>query len=126
MNTKADKDLDEEPRPPRWAERFLQWYCAAHLQEEILGDLLEEFKYQARINGRRKARWDYVRSVLEFVSPFALRGRPANSPSLLNASMLKNYFITAIRNIARHPGYSLINLMGLTLVSSAACSSFNM
>jgi putative ABC transport system permease protein len=34
--------------------------------------------------------------------------------------MLKNYFITALRNLTRHLGYSLINIVGLT-VAMACC-----
>src|SRR5688500_14127449 len=114
MNKTRDNN-HHEPRPPRWAEKLLQWYCAPDLLEEIQGDLLEEYKYQLRINGRRKARWDYVQNVLEFVSPVTLRRKRSHSSLLLNTSMLKNYFITAMRNIARHPTYSFINLTGLTL-----------
>jgi putative ABC transport system permease protein len=29
------------PRPPRWADRFLAWYCHTDYLEEIQGDLHE-------------------------------------------------------------------------------------
>jgi putative ABC transport system permease protein len=28
--------------PPRWATKFLHWYCKDDLVEEIEGDILEE------------------------------------------------------------------------------------
>lgn len=114
MKRKPDGD-HTEPRPPRWAEKLVRWYCAPHLREEILGDLLEEYQYQLRINGRKKAQWDYVQSVFEFITPFALRRKSSDSPSLFNTGMLRNYITTALRNIARHRTYSFINLTGLTL-----------
>lgn len=115
MKTESGNDRLEPNRPPRWAEKLLQWYCAPHLLEEIQGDLLEVYKYQVSVNGRRKARWDYVQNVLEFVGPYTLRRKSSESPSLFNTGMLKNYFITALRNIMRHPTYSFINVTGLTL-----------
>ena len=113
--------MQKHRQPPRWASRLLTWICAPHLLEEIHGDLLEEYQYQLRKNGPRKAYWDYVFSVIGFIQPFAMRKKTADHHSpLINFVMLKNYFTTALRNIVKHKTYSAINLAGLTL--GLACS----
>ena len=113
--------MEKRQHPPSWATKVLTWICAPHLLEEIYGDLLEEYQYQFHKNGPRKAYWDYVFSVIGFVQPFAIRRKTVDHHSpLINLIMLKNYFKTALRNIARHKIYSAINLAGLTL--GLACS----
>lgn len=32
------------PTPPKWADRFLVWFCSEELLEEIQGDLHEAFQ----------------------------------------------------------------------------------
>src|ERR1700704_4841602 len=86
--------------PPRWATRLLQWYCAPHLLEEVQGDLQEEFDYQVRCIGLRKAKLDYIRNVIGFIrfSSFKRRRAEYQSP-LINHSMLRHYFIIAFRSL---------------------------
>ncbi|MDN5213302.1 permease prefix domain 2-containing transporter [Fulvivirgaceae bacterium BMA12] len=113
--------MEKRQHPPRWATKLLHRICAPHLLEEIYGDLLEEYTYQFHKNGPRKAYWDYVFTVLGFIQPFAVRKKLIDRRSpLINFTMLRNYFITALRNIARYKTYSTINLAGLTL--GLACS----
>ena len=73
----------------------------------LLGDLEEEFRLKSREsdykNARRWYRWQALKSL----------------PSLLNnmiywsLEMIKNYLKIALRNLARHKGYSFINITGL-------------
>jgi ABC-type antimicrobial peptide transport system permease subunit len=103
-----------KPSPPRWAIRLLQWYCAPHLLEEVQGDLQEEFDYQVTHEGIRSARFDYIRNVIGFIRPFAIKRKLSpSSTSFLNMNMLKHYFIVANRNLIRHKVFSLINIIGL-------------
>ncbi len=105
-----------KPNPPRWAARLLQSYCAPHLLEEVQGDLQEEFDYQVKRIGRRRARMDYIRHVFGFLKPFALKRKSSNnSTSFLNMNMLQHYCIVALRNMVRHKSFSAINIIGLTL-----------
>jgi len=39
-----------KPTPPHWATKLLQWHCAAHLVEEVQGDLQEEFAYDVKLD----------------------------------------------------------------------------
>lgn len=108
------KDM-ENNLPPKWAHRLLETLCPSHMLEEVEGDLQEEYQYQLKKYGARKADRDYVISVLEFISPFSRRRKnDQHQTPLFSTIMWKNYFVTAMRNIARNRTYSIINLVGLT------------
>lgn len=109
------KSENSKPTPPRWATRLLQWYCAYHLAEEIQGDLEEEFYFQVNKVGLKKARLDYVRNVLEFIRPFAIKRKKSHSSNSFTMSMIKHYFIVAFRNVVRQKSFSAINIIGLAL-----------
>ncbi|MEI9917523.1 MAG: ABC transporter permease [Bacteroidota bacterium] len=111
----------ENIHPPAWAHRLLEKFCPSYLIEEVEGDLLEEYRYQLKKYGVKKANRDYIINVIAFLSPFSRKRKLLQqSPSLFSTIMWKNYFVTAMRNIARNRTYSIINLLGLTfgLVSS--------
>jgi putative ABC transport system permease protein len=106
---------NQEPIPPRWATRLLQWYCAPHLLEEVQGDLQEEFEFQIKKTGLKRARLDYIQNVLGFLRPFAVKRaklRPSN-PFAMN--MIKHYITIALRNVIRQKSFSAINIIGLAL-----------
>ncbi len=104
-----------KPRPPRWADRLLEWYCAPHLLEEVQGDLREEFDYQVHRVGVRRARLDYLRNVLGFARPFAVKRKISEYSNPTNTDMLQNYFKIAWRNVERNRTYALLNTVGLAL-----------
>ena len=54
------------PRPPRWAERFLHWYCNPELLEEIEGDISELFYQRLEHQNPKKAKLKYIWDVLRF------------------------------------------------------------
>lgn len=104
-----------KPSPPRWAVKLLQWYCAPHKIEEIEGDLREEFDYQVSRIGTARARFDYVRNVFGFFRPFAIQKKQQHSFNPFAMSMIKHYFIVAVRNLVRQKAFSAINITGLAL-----------
>ncbi len=61
--------------PPHLADRLLKLFCAADRLEEVQGDLHEEFAWQVRRVGERRARMRYWRDVLGFLKPFAMTAR---------------------------------------------------
>ncbi|WP_088124914.1 ABC transporter permease [Roseivirga misakiensis] len=103
--------------PPHWANRFLEWYCAADLVDEIQGDLIEAYYYRQDEVGVKRAYWWFVWDVLRFFRPSSFEKRSYNSNQI---AMLKNYLIVSLRNFKRHRGYSFINLSGL-IVGITAC-----
>lgn len=78
----------ETPAPPALADKLLSRICAPHLRESILGDLHEEFHYQARSIGPRKARLHYWREALGFIKPRYIRRKsPPIQPLFYSASI---------------------------------------
>ncbi len=113
--------MGKEQTPPRWATKLLSRICSPNLLEEIEGDLLEEYQYQVDKHGPARANWDYISTVFGFIRLSIFRKKKVHNPSsITNSIMLRNYLITAFRNIIRHPSYAAINLTGLTL--GLACS----
>ncbi|RAK02884.1 putative ABC transport system permease protein [Larkinella arboricola] len=114
------------PQPPRWAQRLLAWIAAAHLREEILGDLDELFHQRAQRQGYPKARWLYWLDVLLLLHPRLWRRPPDQStflhqypsdssqPFFLRPAMLRNYLTIAFRTLSRNKLYTALNIAGLT------------
>jgi len=103
-------------RPPRWADRFLEWYCRPELLEEIQGDAYELFDKRIKDLGlevaRRRFAWDVLRSFrLSTIKHF----NPNLSPMLL-----KNNFKIAWRQLLKQKMYSVIKIGGFAL-GVAAC-----
>lgn len=103
--------------PPGWANRFLEWYCAHELVDEIQGDLLEAFYYRKDEFGLSKARWWFIWDVIRFFRPSSFGKRSYNSNQ---TAMIRNYMLVSLRNFKKQKGYSFINLSGL-IVGITAC-----
>jgi putative ABC transport system permease protein len=103
--------------PPRLAKRFLKWFVAPHLLEVIEGDMEEEFFFQLKAIGSRRARLHYWFEVLSFFRPRYIRRQssPDSYNSLISTSMFKNYFKVAIRQLLKNRSLSFINILGLSL-----------
>jgi len=103
--------------PPRWALRFFRWFCNDHLAEAVLGDMIELYERRRKSMSRWKADVLFVSNVIQFIQPFAIRGK--SSPSLNTFGMYKNYFTIAWRTFLKSKGYSFINIAGLAVGLSA-------
>jgi putative ABC transport system permease protein len=101
------------PTPPRWADRFLQWYCNPPLLEGIQGDVYELFYRRVKIS-KRKAKLIFVWEVLRFFRWKNIKRTKNKYESNTSTAMLKNFFKTALRNIVKNKAYSFINYVGLT------------
>lgn len=106
---------DQKPTPPRWAVRLLHWYCSPDLLEEVQGDLQEEFDYQLRRVGPTRARLDYLRNVIGFIRPFAIKKKKSYNANPFTMNMLRHYTTIALRHLVRQKSFSAINIIGLTL-----------
>ncbi|GAB4043708.1 permease prefix domain 2-containing transporter [Spirosoma jeollabukense] len=101
--------------PPRFADRLLKFFCAPHRLEEVQGDLHEEFAYQVRRIGGRRARWRYVWDVIGFIKPFTIKRERAEYLNPTNTDMLRNYLTIAWRNTLRYQLNSTLTIVGLAL-----------
>jgi putative ABC transport system permease protein len=111
-----------KPKPPRWADRLLEWFVAPHLLEDVQGDLYEVFYKQVGEVGSTKAKREFVWAVLNYLNPFFFRRKNPeySSPSLLSIDMFRNYLTIAFRTLAHNKVYSLINVVGLSIGLTAA------
>ncbi|GAB3494821.1 ABC transporter permease [Spirosoma knui] len=108
------------PPPPKWPDKLLNWLVAPHLREEVLGDIHERYALRVKRLGERRARRSYWREVLAYVRPEFIKRQPSTYPNPTNTDMLRNYLKIALRNLARHKGYSAINIGGLAVGMAVA------
>ena len=91
-------DYPENPSPPRWSQRFLEWFCPSQLHENVSGDLLENFHEEVRILGIKKAKRNFTLNVLRFVRPgIILRNEFSYNP--FNTTMWRSHAKSAGRNV---------------------------
>jgi len=106
---------EKEPvHPPRWAERFLEWYCRPELLEDLQGDLHEFFHRNVESKGLKRAKFIYIIDVLKFFKPYILR-KPHLSNPLSQSNMIRSYIKTSGRSIVRHKLFAAINITGLAI-----------
>jgi predicted permease len=104
-------------RPPRWAEKFLIWYCRPELLEDLQGDLNEFFYRHCKSHGLRRAKIIYVIDVLKFLRPYTLI-KPKSINLFIHWIMIGSYLKTSGRNIVRNKLFSSINIIGLAISMS--------
>jgi len=114
----------DKSSPPKWADRFLEWYCRPELLEEIQGDIHEIF-YRAEARHRGMANLGFVWNVFRFFRWNNIKRNNKYYPTpLASAAMFKNYFISGLRNIARNMVPSSINIIGLSIALACGLSVF--
>ncbi len=105
-------------KPPKWADKLLQWYCSESFLEEIQGDLHEWFYKRVERQGAAKARLFYFLDVIRFFRTFRLKSYHELSPNSNN--MLGHHIKLAIRNFSRDK-FSFILKTGNLAVGIAVC-----
>jgi putative ABC transport system permease protein len=99
--------------PPKWADRFLEWYCNPSLLEEIQGDAHELFGRTLKKGNRHLANFQFIWNVLRFFRWSNIkRSRSQPTPHLM---MYSNYFSVFKRSLIKHKGYSFLNVFGLAI-----------
>ena len=86
--------------------------------------MLEEFYFQCRHNSVAAARRDYVRNVLGFMRPFAIKRKSSPSYPILPMNMIGHYFTVALRQVLRHKAFSAINVVGLAIGMTCCMAIF--
>ena len=103
--------------PPRWANKFLTWYCRPELLEDLEGDLNEYFNRNLRIKGQRKASIIYIIDVFKFFRSYTMR-KPEFLNLFIQWIMIRSYVKTSGRTIVRNKLFSGINIAGLAIAMS--------
>lgn len=102
--------------PPRLAQRFFSWYCRNQLHDSILGDLDEQFHQNLITHSVLTAKLLYWVNVFQFINRHTLRrDRFHTSYNYYSTSMIKNNVISSLRFFGRNKGFTMINIIGLTL-----------
>jgi putative ABC transport system permease protein len=107
----------KNPRPPKLADRFLQWFCSEEVLETLQGDLYELYEKRREKKGKLLADVHYVFDVASALRPFALK-RISGSPMRSNSNyttMLQHYLTISWRNLRVNRLYSLLNISGLAV-----------
>lgn len=105
--------------PPRWALRFLRWFCRPDLLEDVEGDLLERYHMRISQAGRHKAERYFTKQVILLFRPGIIKS-PRLGLLRNNNGMLKKYLQFASRQLLHAKNYAVINIFGLA-VGIAAC-----
>jgi putative ABC transport system permease protein len=114
----------KQVHPPKWASRFLEWYCRPDLIEEIQGDVYEMFYRKVSAN-ENVAKVQFIWNVFRF---FRLKNikkqRTHRYQSNFSLSMYKSYLISGLRNITRNLTSSSINIVGLSIALACGVTIF--
>lgn len=111
-----------QAQPPKWADRFLRWYCNPELLEEIQGDIYEIFDREASANSGR-ARRRFVWNVMRFFRWSNIK-RTKTTQRANQMGLVKNYFKVGFRNLSKNWGISLINILGLSIATGMGITVF--
>src|SRR5688572_27972859 len=101
-----------QPRPPKYALKFLRWFCREDCIDEIEGDLTELFKKQYE-HSPAKAKWKFARNVLKYFRPEFVKKIKINN-HINPVAMFRHNFLITYRSFLRFKSTFLINLMGLS------------
>lgn len=82
--------MNKTPLPPHLALRFFRWFCHADFREDIEGDLMERFEKRTKDKGARKAKWHFIKDVLQLFRPGVIRPM-GGVYQLDHYGMFKNY-----------------------------------
>lgn len=107
--------------PPKWADKFLAWYCRADLLEEIQGDAYELYERTSK-QSKRKADLLFIWNVLRF---FRLRNIKRKTPVFASSylTLVNSYLLAGIRSANRHRLNSTINILGLAVAIGIVLTS---
>jgi putative ABC transport system permease protein len=101
-------------QPPKWADRFLQWYCNPELLEEIQGDAHELYADRIKRRGKRYADLHYVWDVLTFFRWSNIK-RFSHHPAAHWQSIMNFNFKIALRNAAKNKLIFSVKTLGLSV-----------
>ena len=109
--------------PPKWADRFLAWYCNPKLLEQIQGDVHELYYWRLEEKGELKAKKSFIWDVVRLFRWSNIK-RSNKTQKFNNMGIFKNYFKIGIRNLWKQRMPSSINIIGLSLAIGCSIVAF--
>ncbi|WP_462252895.1 ABC transporter permease [Ekhidna sp.] len=98
-------------QPPKWALRFLRWYCREEYLDEIEGDMMELFHVRATAS-IRSARLFFIWNVIRTFRWINLKKTQINNWTM---NLFKNYTKIYFRRFRKETAHYLVNILGLGL-----------
>lgn len=105
--------------PPKWADKFLMFFCNPRLLEQLQGDVYELFYWRLEEKGYKKAKRSFVWDVIRLFRWSNIK-RKSKPQKTNNMGIIKNYFKVGLRNLWKQRLPSTINVLGLSI--ALACS----
>ncbi|PZX51383.1 FtsX-like permease family protein [Algoriphagus chordae] len=99
--------------PPKWPDRFLEFYCNPSRLEQIQGDAYELFHMNLEERGLRYARFRFLIHVLSFFRWGNIRRSKPSYQTYNHGAMFKNYMKIGWRNLSKQKGTTFISVFGL-------------
>ena len=109
------------PRPPKWADRFLAWYCDPDLLEEIQGDAWQLYFDRLKTEGKARADRKYIWDVLRFCRWSNIRKSAGRSNIASGPAIWTFNFKLAVRNAGRNK-----TIFGIKTTGLALCLTFTL
>ena len=109
--------METNNKPPRWADRFLTWFCSEEIVETVQGDLYELYGKRLSERGKTVARLCYIRDVFDLCRPFAFKRMNRITTT---TDMHKHTLLLVYRSFLRYKSSFFINLIGLS--TGLACA----
>ena len=100
-------------QPPKYALRFLRWFCREDYLEELEGDLVELYE-KCLEESPGKAKRSLWWSVIRYFRPGFIKSMKIGQYSISTA-MFKNNIKIAWRSIKRQPFFTFLNTFGLAI-----------
>src|SRR5688572_24536723 len=103
-----------EVNPPKWADRFLAWYCNPELLEEIQGDAHELYFERLKLKNKRYADLKYILDVIRFCRWSNIKRSSHEQAGFLSIFWNLNFKI-ALRNALQNKLLYSIKVFGLAI-----------
>lgn len=109
--------MENHPSPiPKWANRFLEWYCPPELLEEVQGDLYESYELHQQEVGTRKANRRFILEVLRFCNYSTLKSHLQNRrPFQIQIDMIIHNLRFIFRRLAKQKLHTSLHIVGLSM-----------
>lgn len=103
------------PDLPRWANRFLEWYCPSDLLEEIQGDLYESFELNLASHGPKRAKRLFAWEVIRFFNYSTLKNHKFWILHQIHLAMITKHLQFIFRRLNKQRLHTSLHLLGLSI-----------